>query len=162
MPPAMVARLSKITAYRNVVEDAVNAVHWRTNPDEMGGGPLADIGAHVTDLMLWLAAAGEPRCCLPGNGQASGRCIQQRSGPTRQWRACLPLAVASRWSPSSTWAGAARRHAVYGDGVFMSITWRAEPQHRQGPRRYAARMAAGIIPRGRPSRPPAAFVTVHP
>ena len=40
------------------IRDLVAEGHWRTAPDEMGGGMFADTGSHTIDLMLWLAGAG--------------------------------------------------------------------------------------------------------
>ena len=125
MPPAMVARLSKITAYRNVVEDAVNASHWRTNPDEMGGGPLADIGAHVTDLMLWLAARRRARVAA----------FQETARHRVDAFSSVQARLANGVLASLSYGGAVGDKfdngwgrgdmQLYGDDGIMSITWQS-------------------------------------
>ena len=89
----------------------------------MGGGPLADIGAHVTDLMLWLAGA--PAICVAAFQETAGHRVDAFSSVQARLAngvlASLSYGAAVGDKLDNGWGHGDMQ--LYGDDGIMSITW---------------------------------------
>ena len=59
-PPSLLAGIGSSEPGKFLVDDWRQGKFWRSQPDQMGGGMFVDIGAHATDVLLWLGG-GVPR-----------------------------------------------------------------------------------------------------
>ena len=59
-PPRLLAGIGSTEAGKFLVDDWRQGKFWRSQPDQMGGGMFVDVGAHATDVLLWLGG-GVPR-----------------------------------------------------------------------------------------------------